>query len=190
MGEVTRTRHSGRTGLLRQAGVWACVLAAWAAPTREQSPAAPTESQVEAAFLLNFTKFVEWPAAAFRDAASPLTICLLGEEPLGGALDQLVEGEDVNGRKIAVQRIQRAPEPKMCQVLYFSGSGNSVVAAVNAGPGVLTVSDRKSFLREGGIIAFVIEGRHVRFDVNQRAAAKAGLTISARLLSVARSVQR
>ena len=39
----------------------------------------PLEYQVKAAFLLNFTKFVEWPAAAFAAADSPIAICILGE---------------------------------------------------------------------------------------------------------------
>ena len=54
----------------------------------------------------------------------------------------------------------------------------------------LKIGDRDGFLREGGIIAFVIEGRHVRFDINQRAASSASLTMNARLLNVARSVQK
>src|SRR5689334_7219765 len=80
--------------------------------------APPLEYQVKAAFLLNFTKFVEWPASAFADGRSPLNICVLGEDPFGAALDQMVRGEAVNGRPLAVRRMRRAPEPKSCQVLY------------------------------------------------------------------------
>jgi hypothetical protein len=58
------------------------------------------------------------------------------------------------------------------------------------GRGVLTVGDSDGFLRAGGMIAFVVEDRHVRFDISQREAAKGSLTLSARLLNVARSVQR
>ena len=44
------------------------------------------------------------------------------------------------------------------------------------------------FLRQGGIIRFSMEERKVRFDVNQEAAEKAHLNVSARLLLLARSV--
>ena len=147
--------------------------------------------QVKAAYLLNFTKFVTWPQDAFDDAQSPLSICVLGEDPFEGALDQVVEGEVVQGRKLAVQRIQRAPKPKSCQVLFVGRSEKNVAGMLSGlGPGVLTVSDRPDFIREGGIIMFVNQDRHVRFDINQRAAANASLTISSRLMTVARSVEK
>jgi hypothetical protein len=155
-----------------------------------QVPPQASEYQVKAAFLLNFTKFVTWPAAAFPDANSPLTICILGEDPFDGALDQLVEGEEVNGRKLLVRRIQQPPAPKTCQELFINSQKDVPRIIAAAGPGILTVGDRDGFLREGGIIAFVIENRHVRFDIDQRAASGASLGLSARLLSVARSVQK
>jgi len=146
---------------------------------------------VKATFLLNFTKFVEWPAAAFEDAASPISICILGDDPFQGILNQLVEGEVVNGRRVTVQKIRRAPSPKSCQIL-FAGKPEKDLPAVLAavGPGVLTVGEGPDFLREGGIIAFVVENRRVRFDINQSAAANASLILSSRLLSVARTVEK
>ncbi len=59
------------------------------------------------------------------------------------------------------------------------------------GSGILTVSeDSDRFLRDGGVISFVIENRHVRFDINQSAAESEGLKLSSRLLRVARSVEK
>ena len=162
-----------------------CLLVSGAAT--QQTP----EYHVKAAFLLNFTKFVEWPAVAFDDAHSPITVCLLGDDPFGATLNQLVEGEVVSGRKLIVQRIRRAPPPKACQVLFVSQSEREVSRMLGAlGPGVLTVGEGEEFLREGGIIAFVLENRRVRFDINQSAAANASLTLSSRLLNVAKSVRR
>ena len=151
----------------------------------------PSEYQVKAAFLMNFTRFVDWPASAFESPASPLTICILGDNPFGTDLDQLVEGETVKGRRIVVERLRRPPGPRSCQVLFVSKAEKEISALLTGlGPGVLTVSDRDRFLLDGGMIALVIEGQHVRFEVNQRAAVKASLTISALMLNVARFVQR
>lgn len=148
------------------------------------------EYQVKAVFLLNFTKFIEWPAAAFERPESPVTICILGEDPFGAALSQVVSGEVVNGRKVAVQRIKHVPAPKSCQVLFVGRpEGPAGKSLPDLGPGVLTVGEGESFEREGGMIAFIIENRRVRFDVNQAAAGRAGLKISSKLLSVAREVQ-
>lgn len=156
-----------------------------------QQPAAPAESpsleyKVKAAFLLNFTKFIEWPPASESEPGAPFAICVLGENPFGPVLDQIVAGESVNGHKLAVRRTG-ASELKSCKVVYFTGNEKNLLKSIE--PGVLTVGEGAEFLREGGAIAFVIDNRRVRFDVNRGAAARAGLTLSSKLLNVARSVE-
>ncbi len=149
------------------------------------------EYRVKAAFLLNFIKFTEWPPAAFTDSDSPITICIGGVDPFGEAVDQLVAGENVNGRKVTVERLKRAPLPKECQVLFISKSEKNIDKVLPAlGPGVLTVGEGESFIRGGGMISFIIENRRVRFDINQSAAQNAALKLSSKLLSVARSVEK
>lgn len=148
------------------------------------------EYQVKAAFLLNFTKFVEWPRSAFEAADSPIAICVLGDDPFGTALDQIVAGEVVSGRKLAIQRLKRAPAPKACQELYIGADKGISKVPSGLGPGVLTVGEAESFVRDGGMIAFVIENRRVRFSINQSAAENAGLKLSSRLLSVAKSIEK
>jgi hypothetical protein len=151
----------------------------------EASP--PSEYQIKAAFLLNFTKFIEWPAA--EGAGSTFSICVLGEDPFGPVLDQLVEGETVGGRKIAVRRI-RTEGAGSCEILYVSKQEQNIRAVLaGAGAGVLTVGEGDEFLDGGGMVAFILENRRVRFSIDQGAARKAGLKLSSRLLAVARSVR-
>jgi YfiR/HmsC-like len=152
---------------------------------------AAEEYEVKAAFLLNFTKFIAWPPDAFADVHSPLAICVLGDDPFGNALDEMVKGETVSGHALRVQRIHRAPESKACQVLYFATSQREAEKILgDVRPGVLTVGEGDKFLRDGGVIAFVIQDRRVRFDISQNAAAKAKLMLSSRLMMVARTVVR
>jgi hypothetical protein len=149
------------------------------------------EYQVKAAFLLNFTKFIEWPPSAFQQADSPVSICILGVDPFGGGLDQMLSGELVNGRKVVAQRIKSAPPPKACQALFVSRpekDGGKILPGL--GPGVLTIGEGESFIRDGGMIAFVIQNRRVRFEINQAIAENAGLKLSSKLLSVAKVVQQ
>jgi len=149
------------------------------------------EYQVKAAFLLNFAKFVEWPPSAFADADSPVAICILGKDPFGRTIDELVQGEAANGRKLMVRRISQLPAPQACQVVFVEGSAKDVAKTLNGlGRGVLTVGEGGSFLHDGGIITFVIENRRVRFDINQTAAESAALKLSSKLLSVARSIEK
>lgn len=146
------------------------------------------EYQVKAAFLLNFARFVEWPETTYPSPEAPFSICVLGEDPFGTALSQTVEDESVNGRKIAVRQIRRPSTAEACQILFVSKSEK--FSGAEFGPGILTVGEADGFLTHGGIIAFVIEDRKVRFDIGRNAAAKAGLKLSSKLLRVARSLEK
>ena len=158
------------------------------APTASAS-AASLEYEVKAAFILNFTKFVEWPASAFATPNAPFAICILGNDPFGRVVDQIVEGESVNGHKIVVERIQ-ADSQKSCQVLYFGDPKPNPAVLNAASAGVLTIGEGSDFIHEGGIIGFVLDNRHVRFDINLKAATNADLKLSSKLLAVARSVEK
>jgi hypothetical protein len=152
------------------------------------APAPPSEYEVKAAFLLNFTKFVEWPDSSFPSAGAPFTVCIVGADPFGPVIDEIMRGEKVNNHRIAVQR-NRAPETQGCQIAFMSGSNPDVSTIVNGtGPGVLTVGEGDEFVRENGIIGFVMDHHRVRFDINLNAAGRGSLSLSSRLLSVARTV--
>ncbi len=148
------------------------------------------EYEVKAAFLLNFTRFIDWPAATLPDAASPFTICILGKDPFGHVLDDVLKGEAVNGRPLMVRRITQSPAPQSCQVVFIEATGRALLKDLTSlGRGVLTVGEGDLFVRDGGMIGFVIDNRRVRFAINQSAAEAAGLKISSKLLSVARAVK-
>jgi hypothetical protein len=149
------------------------------------------EYQVKAAFLLNFAKFVDWPPAAFTNSESPIAICILGKDPFGRAIDDLVQGEVVTGRKLIVRRISQAPAAQTCQIVFTEQTGKDTAELLSSlGPGVLTVGEGDDFVRQGGIIGFLIDSRHVRFDIDQKAAELADLKLSSKLLAVARAVQK
>jgi hypothetical protein len=148
-----------------------------------------SEYQVKAVFLLNFTKFIEWPP---EGGNTPFTICVFDDDPFGPVLDQVIDGESVGSRRLTARRLRGMIPPegsRACQVLFLSKNdkGQAKVLA-SLGPGTLTVGDSGTFLDEGGMIGFVLENKRVRFDVNLRQAPAAGLQISSRLLNVARRV--
>ena len=165
-------------------------IALWVLFVRLPSSAADEslEYAVKATFLLNFTKFIEWPAGAGGDPGSPFRICVLGPDPFGSTLDRVVAGEVVFGRKVAVATIDREPAPGSCQILFFGDSEGGGRSFAGPGRGVLTVGEGEAFIRSGGMIGFVIENRRVRFEINRPAAQAAGLKLSSGLLAVAKSV--
>ncbi|MES1196077.1 MAG: YfiR family protein, partial [Steroidobacter sp.] len=84
--------------------------------------AATAEYQLEAVFLFNFTQFVEWPADAFAHSDSPLAICVLGEDPFGTSLDDIVRGESVRGHPLMVEHYHNAEDARHCHIVFFSRS--------------------------------------------------------------------
>jgi hypothetical protein len=177
--------------LLHAAAIVAVLLALGAAPARAQAPAAPTEYQVKAVFLFNFSQFVDWPAASFADARAPLVIGVLGSDPFGATLDEIVRGETVNGRPLEVRRYDAAEQIDTCHILFIERSQDERLDAVFAalkGRSVLTVGDFEGFARRGGIIRFVTVGNKIRLRVNLAAAQDAKLAISSKLLRPAQIV--
>lgn len=145
-----------------------------------------SEYDVKAAFLYNFTKFVEWPASAFTER-NDFQLCVLGEDPFGKSL-KVVEDEKVAGRRITLLRTPKLAEAEGCQILFISRSERARMPQILQDLGdapVLTVADTDGFLDDGGIINFKLEGSKVRFEINQEAAERAGIKISSKLLRLA-----
>src|SRR4051794_4694299 len=71
-----------------------------------------TEYQVKAAFLFNFTKFVEWPPDRFADSETPIVIAVLGRNPFGDELENLVRNRLVNGRRIVIRLLASVEDVK------------------------------------------------------------------------------
>jgi hypothetical protein len=149
-------------------------------------PAAPpSEYQVKAVFLFNFGQFVEWPATVYDSPQAPFIIGVLGEDPFGGTLDEVVRGELVGGRSLVVRRFKNADEIGDCHILFIgrneSGHLREALQAVR-GRSVLTVTDIEGADRQGAVIVLFNENNRIRMRINL-AAAKAGqLVISSKLL--------
>lgn len=159
---------------------------------------APTQQEVEAAYLYNFGKFVTWPAepktglqTGTQTQTRAMNICVLGHDPFGASLDRIVANETIGGRPLAVVRLSNTSSVSACSILYINGSEashlNKDLSILNALP-ILTVSDLPGFLDQGGMIQFVLEDRRVRFEVNLDAARMCGLVLSSQLLKVAEKV--
>ncbi len=181
--------------LLRRFRLAMALVAAGA--TLALSPASALDGELEysvkAAYLLKFAKFIEWPAGSPGTSNSTFTICVLGKNPFGNSLARIVSGEVVNGRKVGVQVLDAEPPPGTCQMIFLgdpdgNAPGSPIIGALNRS--AVTVSDGDAFVRNGGMIGFLIENHRVTFEINWRAAEAAGFKLSAGLLSVAKAVIR
>jgi YfiR/HmsC-like len=150
-----------------------------------------SEYQVKAAFLFHFAQFVDWPPEAFKDAGAPLTYCTVGEDPFRGALDASMSGKTIDGRPVRVLHFKLGQEVQTCQILFLGAPEKKSLAAtlVNLGASpVLTVGESQNFIEQGGMIGFLWEDNKVHFEINLEAAERAKLKISARLLTLAKTV--
>lgn len=152
----------------------------------------PTEYQLKAAIIYNFPKFVEWPSLAGTDLNLPIVIGILGEDPFGQEIDGVINGKTANGRRLVIKRFSHIKELSRCHILFVSSSEknnlNQIFAA--AGSGVLIVGDTARFAEAGGVINLTMIGGKVRLIINQAAAERAGLRISAKLLSLAQVIRK
>lgn len=147
-----------------------------------------TEYQVKAAFLLNFARFVEWPPTAFASSSAPLTIGILGNDPFGAVLDNLIAGKMVENRPLVLKRITDVESSLGCQLLFICESHKAQVPDILQrlqGKPVLTVSDVEKFTEAGGMICLKRRQDMIRFDINLHAAEASGLKISSRLFKLA-----
>lgn len=200
---VTSFQRMKRTERPAAAGRWpggfaplllAALLLTGAPDARAQSAPPPArEYDIKAVFLFNFAQFAEWPASAFATTNSPFVIGVLGPDPFGAILDKTVQDERIRGRPIEVRRFSKPQEAPGCHLLFL-GAGDKrrieETIRLTRGRPILTVSDEPGGDRSGVMIALRTAKGRVRFGINAAAAESAGITISAKLLSVARTSEK
>jgi hypothetical protein len=151
------------------------------------------EYAIKAAYLYNFTRYVEWPEETFSTKDAPFVIGLLGKDPFGEIVDEIARTKQVNQRRIVIKRFANMADYSPCHLLFVAASVNPqdkaavIQNAHNAG--VLVVSEDPDLARQGVIINFFIQDNTVRFEICPEVAKQERLKISAKLLSVAKIVQ-
>jgi hypothetical protein len=171
---------------------------------RAQKSADVPEDELKAAMLYNFDMYVTWPAAAWANANSPYTNCVLGDDSFAQTLTDVVVspkkvGDVVTSRKIGTRKLavrklkwsRDAKDYKECTLLYIASSeaahGDEVIQMLRGMP-TLTVADFPEFTKHGGMINFFLEDSKLRFEVNVESARQSDLTIGSQILSRAKIV--
>lgn len=148
----------------------------------------PREIDVKAVFLFNFAKYVDWPAAHAGSSAT-IRMCVPANPDFLATLQSAVRDEVVNGRPLMALGLDGLDAARQCDIIYVGAAATPDAAAwIGAvrGRNTLTVGDGR--LVDGLVIAFVRDQNRVRFDINRGAASAQGLSISSRLLGLARRV--
>ena len=143
------------------------------------------EYQVKALFLYNFGQFVDWPPGSLGAPNAPFVIGVVGNDPFGRFLEDVVREEQLAGRPIVVQHYDHPSDIRNCQILFVGSHVRESLAAV-AGKPVLTVGERSDFIQAGGMIQFYTEQNRIRFLIRPSGAKAVKLTISSKLLRLAK----
>lgn len=180
-----RFRHRGCVGTL-----FACFFLPQIALPAQVPPSQPNESEVKAAYLLNFGRFLRH-ANPPAPAASTFDICILGQDALAQSIDETAANETIDNVPVHVRRLPDVTDAKACAIVFINAKNSDDLRedlAILSISDALTVSDAPDFLDRGGMIQFVLIQNHVRFAVNLNAVNRAHLVLSSELLRVASSV--
>jgi len=178
--------------MIRRTRLLAGILAAYVLLTARPVFAQPSETAVKAAFLPRFARYVSWPTPVRPGAAQPFQLCIIGVDPFGRAVDQAAAGQGVDGHSVRIRRLSSSSEAAGCHVAFVQGANGQATGQLLAGLSrlpVLTVTDARSGAQRGIVHFSIVSGR-VRFFIDDAEAAKRGLSISSRLLSLAVGVRQ
>lgn len=151
--------------------------------------AAISELDLKAAYLFNFARHVEWPADAFPREDAPFVVAVVGRAEVVDAVERALKGKTIQGRGVEIRRSESGEGLKGGHLVFVTAA-----EAGKAGPALrelrdaraLTVGETPGFLGSGGIMNFFVENRKLRFEVSLTGARRSGLTVSSKLLRVAR----
>src|SRR2546426_8843622 len=163
-----------RLGLLQRVAIASLLPTAGpVADANEAKGRLSREYDLKAAFLFNFAHFVEWPPDAFPADDTPFIIGVLGEDPFGKSLDDMVIDERVRNRRLAVRRFRDVKEISWCHILFVSDAHSRDLENLRRRPGgasILTVGETDDFDSHAGIVRFLTAGNKVGLRINLKAA--------------------
>lgn len=149
------------------------------------------ENRLKAVYLFNFLQFTKWPDSVFTDARAPIILGVVGNDPMGTALDEAVKAEKVGEHPINVVRFRTRDEITKCQALFIGltekDSCQTILNAVQGSP-TLTVSEISGFNYLGGCIRLYVENNKLRFEINMKSVKEARLKMSSKLIRLAKII--
>jgi hypothetical protein len=160
---------------------------------QEEESAVNREYRIKAAYLYQFSRYVEWPASAFSTAESAFVIGVMGQDPIITDLEQIARLKKVGDRALEIRRFSSAADVRTCNILYIPANVSAKTQAELvrglAGRGILLVGDDAGFIDRGGCMQFAVEENTIRLAIARKAAEREGLKVSSKLLQVARVVE-
>ena len=161
--------------------------------TQAENVANAAETQIKAAMLFKFLDYTEWPATAFAEPQSPYRIWLLDASDVGKELRAIARDRNIKGRAISVFKtrfIERIDNPHIVFVGRDAEHHLPHLARLAEQQAFLIGTENSQGLVPGSTINLRLLEDRVGFDVSLSGAHRNNLKLSARLLSVASTVEQ
>jgi hypothetical protein len=143
------------------------------------------ESNLKAAFIYNFTRFIEWEPAAI---ANEFIIGVVGTSAIDNPLEEISKTRTVNTKKIIIKHFEKIEDIDKCNILFIPKNVKTPLEEFLAkieNKDVLLITEKQGYASKGASINFVIIDNKLKFEANQKAINSAGLKVSAQLLKLA-----
>lgn len=165
-----------------------------------QKPIIAEEELVEAAFILQFIQFIEWPipASATNSGASgnesSFVIGIVGSSRVGMFLEESAKQRMMaDGKPIIVKKIITLDDVEKCQTVYICPTESSKTAQILSrmkNKPILSIGHEEKFMERGGLINLYNENDRLRFEISVEDVANSKLKFSSKLLQLGRIYKR
>lgn len=143
------------------------------------------EYKLKAAFIYNFTMFVEWNPPI---SGNEFIIGVIDSSPINKHLGDIADIEKVNGKKIIIQKYDKLEDIGFCHILFIPQNSGLPLDDIIADPDLkrtLTISEKEEYAKKGIAINFVEVDNKLKFEINTRTLNSAGIKASSQLLKLA-----
>ena len=147
------------------------------------------ESNLKAAFIYNFTRYIEWEPSMEQNQ---FVIGVIGPTTVINPLREIADQNFVKNKRISIKYFSRPEDIDYCNILFISRHSSfqlpSILTKINKG--TVTISEQAGFAKEGTAFNFVVINDKLKFEANLRAITAAGVKAGSQLLKLAIIVEK
>ncbi|OAH99689.1 hypothetical protein A1353_20395 [Methylomonas methanica] len=148
------------------------------------------EQTVLAALALNVVRFTTWPDQAVQGMKETIDFCVVGDNTVQQSFSS-IDHKAVGNKSLKIISLSRLSNFEQCHVLYLTDIKQNILLQVfveiKKMP-LLSIGDSDDFAEQGGMIGLENVNNKITLHVNTAAVREANLTISSRLLSLAKII--
>lgn len=143
------------------------------------------ELNLKAAFIYNFTRFIEWDDDVFPNE---FVIGIVGNSMIDEPLEEIAQSHKAANKQIKIRRYNSLDEIEKCNILFISKNVKISLVDILAKSDLkktLIITEKVNYAQQGAGINFVILDKKLKFEINKKAMTDAGLKVSSQLLKLA-----